>query len=371
MNILKEKKGKLDEKIVDKNANDEKDDDEKQLMMKTNEKKYNVLNEMMKTAKLITKKKVGTPERLLSMKNKPNRKKMKNTVMKKDNKKSELEIMFEKMEKKKLEKRNNEYDEKEAMMKNEHDEKKIQDDEKRLPKPKNEFESLVKERLKRIEKDEKEAYDKKEMMKRMTNDEKKEQIDENKRKIDEKIEIEIVDAKENIVKKDLRNGEKELKEIDKKKKKMMKKSTNGRIYDEIGDPAGQNGQKTDKKRTFFETWRLKNQFGMSGSPTTKPQDAGKEDKFSMGICFGKEHLIHPNIPIAGVRNVSTVNAYRNSPGKRKFDDMECHQSTNSVQELIGNFEVGTKTKRKKVGRSSCSSENQPHSVLDFGRERKK
>ena len=110
---------------------------------------------------------------------------------------------------------------------------------------------------------------------------------------------------------------------------------------------------------------------MSGSPTTKPQDVGKEEKFSMGICFGKEHLIHPNIPIAGVRNVSTVNAYRNSPGKRKFDDMECHKSTNSVQELIGNFEVGTKTKRKKVGRSSCSSENQPHSVLEFGRGRKK
>ena len=41
---------KLDEKMVDKHANDEKDDDEKQLMMKTNEKKYNVLNEMMKTA---------------------------------------------------------------------------------------------------------------------------------------------------------------------------------------------------------------------------------------------------------------------------------------------------------------------------------
>ena len=131
------------------------------------------------------------------------------------------------------------------MTKNEHDEKKVQDDEKRLPKPRNEFESLMKERLKRIEKDEKEAYDKKEMMKRTPKDEKKKQIDENKRIIDEKIDIETVDAKENITTEELRNREKELKEIHIKKKKIMKKSTNDRIYDEIGDPAGRNGQKTD------------------------------------------------------------------------------------------------------------------------------
>ena len=110
---------------------------------------------------------------------------------------------------------------------------------------------------------------------------------------------------------------------------------------------------------------------MGGSLTTKPQEVGSETKFSKKICFEEKPNIHPNLPIAGSRKFDTVDTYGYSPGKRKVDDIESHQTTNSVQVLIGNFEVGTTTKRKKIGRSSCSSENQPHSVLDFGRGRKK
>ena len=56
----------------------------------------------------------------------------------------------------------------------------------------------------------------------------------------------------------------------------------------------------------------------------------------------------------------------NSPGKRKFGDMNSQNYSNSVRELIGNFEVGTPTKRQKTGRSSCYVDDQLHSSLEFG-----
>ena len=76
--------------------------------------------------------------------------------------------------------------------------------------------------------------------------------------------------------------------------------------------------------------------------------------------------ICPKIPIAESRLDSTVDAYMNSPGKRKFEDMNSQNYSNSVRELIGNFEVGTPTKRQKTGRSSRYVDNQLHSSLEFG-----
>ena len=48
----------------------------------------------------------------------------------------------------------------------------------------------------------------------------------------------------------------------------------------------------------------------------------------------------------------TAKLQYDSPGKRKFDAMDSNIRSNSVQELIGNFEVGKRTKRLKTENDS-------------------
>ena len=124
---------------------------------------------------------------------------------------------------------------------------------------------------------------------------------------------------------------------------------------------------SEKNRTFSDVLERKNQFLEGRSPTTKLSEEGRKRKISKRIFREKKTSKPKEVLIAGGdREYETADAMMSSPGKRKLDSLLSKVKTNSVRELIENFEVGPQNKRKKFGRESSCTRNQPHKFFNFG-----
>ena len=137
--------------------------------------------------------------------------------------------------------------------------------------------------------------------------------------------------------------------------------------EEVASTDVEKRQNSDKNRTFSDVFQLKNQFLEGCSPTTRPSEECRKRKISKRIFREKETGKPKEVLIAGGdREYETTNAMMSSPGKRKLDSLLSKVKTNSVRELIENFEVGPQNKRKKFGRESSCTRNQPHKFFNFG-----
>ena len=141
----------------------------------------------------------------------------------------------------------------------------------------------------------------------------------------------IVEDKE----KKKRNEDKETIEKERRKKDTLI----------IQEKLGSLSQKSDEKRTLWTNSRRKNQFIGICSPTTKPKEELDKEKISWRGLSRTETGICPKKRVSLERKSYTADLQYDSPGKRKFDAMDSKIKSNKVQELIGNFEVGNRTKR--------------------------
>ena len=286
--------------------------------------KKNILGEMMKTARLSAKKHENDIK-LGSSKKKRIKKQVTGLMKRSDeklikNEKSELEAMFERMKRKKNDENMVKTEDlkmkKESTMKNGKDEKKMSYDEKNTSR----------------------KVDKQFNPPKLKHPEKVSQKEENILKVDVKM-----------MKKDEMNYETDENEAVKMK--------NGLV---IG-LAGNTCQNSPKFRTFSDVMRLKNRFEKGCSPTTTPLIERKKRKISRRLDLKNETSLVSKVLIAGYeKDEKPVIASMNSPGKRKFEVAMSKSKNQRVQELIDNFEVGSPSKRKKVGRDCSRTADQLH-----------
>ena len=125
--------------------------------------------------------------------------------------------------------------------------------------------------------------------------------------------------------------------------------------------AGNICQNSPKVRTFSDVMRLKNRFEKGCSPTTTPLVERKKRKISRRLDMKNETALVTKVLIAGHdKDEKPAIASMNSPGKRKFEVAMSKSKNQRVQELIDNFEVGSPSKRKKVGRDCSRTADQLH-----------
>ena len=129
---------------------------------------------------------------------------------------------------------------------------------------------------------------------------------------------------------------------------------------------GEKGQFSAKNRTFFEKFKLENQFGGDCSLTTSPREGRKFDGTSKGEIQRIRANFSPKLRLGARKMKNSVPVIIDSPGKRKLEAMENQNENGRVHDLIEIFEVGTQTKRVKLESTSSCKLNQPHFDLKFG-----
>ena len=304
----KENETMKNENVKDKKKSKMKtnDYDENETMKNDEKLNTNIFKKMMMKTKVI---KQETPERKTNLKSRMKKETPRKRAMKRfknnenvtDGEKSELLMMFEKLEKKKMLKKENE---KVKTMKN--------------------YENDEKEKSTKInENDEK---------MNICKDEKNETNYENK-----------IEKSNKLIEK---KKEKDKKKVDMKTERKMKKvHLNENLNSEI--KIGLPGQKPDQTRTFRPVSRPINQFVGPCSLTTKPTEVKDMENISRSSLSETKTEVINYRRLQRNESNSTVTSHNDSNRKRKFSTMDSMKLSNKVQQLIGELEVGKRTKLDK------------------------